>query len=147
MAHHYLHKVQYYETDQMGMVHHSNYIRWFEEARSDYLEQAGLPYERMESSGIGSPVLRVECQYKSKTVYGETVTIMPVLLAYDGLRMRVGYTVQSADGKLHCTGETVHCFINQKGRPVSLRKVQPEWHALFLKQLEIDTLPSEERTK
>lgn len=47
----YQHKVQYYETDQMKVVHHSNYIRWFEEARIDYMEQLGMPYgiwRRME---------------------------------------------------------------------------------------------------
>ena len=45
----YTHKVQYYETDQMGIVHHSNYIRWFEEARSDVLEKAGMGYDVMEA--------------------------------------------------------------------------------------------------
>ena len=47
----YLHKVQYYETDQMGFVHHANYLRWFEEARLDFLEQIGLPYPMMEEKG------------------------------------------------------------------------------------------------
>ena len=55
--HSYQHKVQYYETDQMGMVHHSNYIRWFEEARVDYLEQIGLPYHMIEAGGILSPAV------------------------------------------------------------------------------------------
>ena len=52
----YSHKVQYYETDQMGIVHHSNYIRWFEEARTDLMEQMGLGYDEMEARGILSPV-------------------------------------------------------------------------------------------
>ena len=47
----YQHKVQYYETDQMGIVHHSNYIRWFEEARTDYMERLGIGYEKMEEQG------------------------------------------------------------------------------------------------
>ena len=51
----YTHKVQYYETDQMGIVHHSNYIRWFEEARTDFMEQMGLGYEQMEERGIVGP--------------------------------------------------------------------------------------------
>ena len=45
----YVRKVQYYETDRMGIVHHSNYIRWMEEARTDVLEQIGLPYDKIES--------------------------------------------------------------------------------------------------
>ncbi len=52
----YIHKVQYYETDQMAFVHHSNYIRWFEEARLDFMEQAGAPYASMEAQGFISPV-------------------------------------------------------------------------------------------
>ena len=56
----YEHKVQYYETDKMDWVHHSNYIRWFEEARTDLLEQMGMGYDRIEALGIGSPVLGVE---------------------------------------------------------------------------------------
>lgn len=59
----YQHKVQYYETDQMGIVHHSNYIRWFEEARTDYMERLGIGYEKMEEQGILSPVLSVTADY------------------------------------------------------------------------------------
>ena len=130
-AHQYRHKVQYYETDKMGMVHHSNYIRWFEEARTDYLEVLGLPYDRMEAEGIGSPVLSVQCQYKSKVVYGETVTIEVALKSYSGLRMQIGYRVTGDDGKVRCVGETGHCFVNQNGRPVTLAKKKPEWDVLF----------------
>ena len=59
------HKVQYYETDGMGIVHHSNYIRWFEEARVDLLEQLGFGYDRIEEAGYSGPVLEVSCQYKT----------------------------------------------------------------------------------
>ena len=44
----YIRKVQYHETDKMGITHHSNYIRWMEEARVNYLEQIGWPYDRLE---------------------------------------------------------------------------------------------------
>ena len=135
-THQYQHKVQYYETDQMGMVHHSNYIRWFEEARVDYLAAVGLPYDQMEAEGVGSPVLSVQCQYKSKVVFGETVTLHVSLLKYNGLRMTIGYQVLGSDGKVRCVGESGHCFLNREGRPVTLAKVKPEWHAVFLQQLE-----------
>ena len=71
----YKHLVQYYETDQMGIVHHSNYIRWFEEARSFLLEENGFGYKKMEESGIISPVLSVNARYKSMTHYYDTVII------------------------------------------------------------------------
>lgn len=60
----YCHKVQYYETDQMKVVHHSNYIRWFEEARTDYMSQVGVPYAEVERAGIIIPVVDVSCKYK-----------------------------------------------------------------------------------
>ena len=134
--HSYQHKVQYYETDQMGIVHHSNYIRWFEEARTDFLEKIGLSYYSIEQAGIISPVLSAECKYKSKVKYGETVTIETKMIQYTGLRMRIRYAVYGSDGKLRSTGETSHCFVNDKGRPVSLKKVKPEWDELFSKYLE-----------
>ena len=71
----YLHKAQYYETDGMGIIHHSNYIRWFEEARVDFLAQIGMPFEQVEARGIVSPVIRVVCEYKTMARFGETVRI------------------------------------------------------------------------
>ena len=50
------HVVQYYETDRMNLVHHSNYVRWMEEARVDFLDQIGFPYAEMEKRGVISPV-------------------------------------------------------------------------------------------
>lgn len=120
----------------MGMVHHSNYIRWFEEARVDYLDAIGLPYKQMEAEGIGSPVLEVHCQYKSKVTFGETVIIRVGMISYSGLRFTVVYEVVGEDGRVRCTGESGHCFLNTAGRPVSLSRVKPEWHAKLLEQID-----------
>ena len=67
----YVRKVQYYETDRMGIAHHSNYIRWMEEARTDTLEQIGLPYDKIERAGILIPVLGVACDYSISFRYSE----------------------------------------------------------------------------
>ena len=61
----YNHTVQYYETDKMGITHHSNYIRWMEEARVDFLKQIGWDYDKLEEIGVISPVTEVSCKYKS----------------------------------------------------------------------------------
>ena len=74
-AYHYTHKAQYYETDQMGIIHHSNYIRWFEEARVGFLDSIGCPYSYMEEQGIVSPVLEVSCQYHSMVHFSDLVDI------------------------------------------------------------------------
>ena len=89
----YRHKVQYYETDQMGIVHHSNYIRWFEEARTDYMERMGLGYDRMEAEGILSPVLSVEADYLRMVHFGDTVSITCSIKSYNGIKLFIGYEV------------------------------------------------------
>lgn len=61
----YEHVVQYYETDRMGCVHHSNYIRWFEEARTWLMAEGGFGYDRMEALGVMSPVLKAEAEYRT----------------------------------------------------------------------------------
>ena len=133
----YEHKVQYYETDQMGCVHHSNYIRWFEEARTAYLEAMDMGYNKMEEAGIISPVLEVEAQYRSMTRYGETVDISMKIVKYNGVRLQLEYQIwDHADGTVRCTGKSSHCFLNREGRPVSLKKVQPGWDMLLKNAME-----------
>lgn len=128
----YEHKVQYYETDQMGCVHHSNYIRWFEEARTAYLERMDMGYDRMEAAGIISPVLEVEAQYRSMTRYGETVEISMKIVKYNGIRLQLEYQIRDRkDGTVRCTGKSSHCFLDRNGRPVSLKKAQPVWDRLL----------------
>lgn len=119
----YEHRTQYYETDQMGIIHHANYIRWFEEARTDMMEQMGMGYDVMEKQGIICPVLSVRCEYKSMTRFGETVHILASLREYDGIRMAIEYTVIDKETEqIRCVGETRHCFLTKDGNPVSLKR-------------------------
>lgn len=128
----YRHKAQYYETDSMKIVHHSNYIRWMEEARVDMLEQMNLGYEIMESAGIASPVLSVECEYKSMVRFSETVTIAVRLVKYTGIRFEIEYAMSDeASGTLRAKGRTSHCFLDQNGRPISLPRRFPAWDEIF----------------
>ena len=128
----YQHKVQYYETDQMGIVHHSNYIRWFEEARMDFMEKMGMGYDQMEKTGILSPVLSVEAKYLRMVHFGDTVTIQTAIKEYNGIKLTVAYeVVNDKTGMVHCSGVTKHCFINKEGKPLSLQQACPEFHNLF----------------
>ncbi len=127
------HLAQYYETDQMGIIHHSNYIRWFEEARIHMMDVMGIGYKVMESHGIESPVISVECDYKSMTHFNDTVVIETKIIDYNGIKMKVGYTVTDKEsGKVRATGETGHCFLNMEGKPVSLKKAYADLHELIL---------------
>ncbi len=130
----YEHKVQYYETDQMGIVHHSNYIRWFEEARTDVMDRLGMGYERMEEKGILSPVLSVQADYLRMVHYGDTVTITTTIKKYNGIKLTIYYeVVDDATNMVHCKGTSMHCFIDKDGRPLSLKQACPEFHEMFMK--------------
>ncbi|NLG04832.1 MAG: acyl-CoA thioesterase [Clostridia bacterium] len=134
----YEHKAQYYETDQMGIIHHSNYIRWMEEARIDLMEQCGCGYVKMEEAGVISPVLSIECKYQSMVYFGDTVRIKTTLLSYNGIKMEIGYEMQRVgDGAICFHGKSEHCFINREnGQLISLKKSQPDWHESFRALLE-----------
>lgn len=129
----YEHTAQYYETDQMGIIHHSNYIRWAESARLDYLEQIGCSYKKMEELGIISPVLSVSCEYKSTVSFGDTVQIVLEVLKYDGVRFEIGYEIYNKEtGKLCTKCTSTHCFLSRDMRPVSLKRSFAELHEKIL---------------
>lgn len=128
----YAHKVQYYETDAMAIVHHSNYIRWFEEARIEYLEQIGLPYDEIERRQIMIPVLGAACQYRQAVKFGETVWIDTKITSFNGLKFSAAYKVYSEDRSiLHAEGTTEHCFLNEQFRPIRLKRVAPDIYDKF----------------
>lgn len=129
----YRHKVQYYETDTMKIVHHSNYVRWMEEARVDMLEQMGIGYDVMERSGILSPVLSVSCEYKSMTRFPETVIVSVRIARYTGVRFDLEYEIRDEKtDALRTVCKSSHCFIDESGKPISLRRKIPDWDKTFL---------------
>lgn len=135
----YKHKVQYYETDQMGVVHHSNYIRWFEESRTDLLEQIGFGYHKMEECGVLIPVLGVTCDYKAMVRYGDTVEIIPKVEHYSGVKMTLSYKVVDVVTKeIRCIGESRHCFVDKNYRPMSLQKNNKEIYEVFLNLVQVE---------
>ncbi|MCL2010957.1 MAG: acyl-CoA thioesterase [Synergistaceae bacterium] len=129
----YVRKAQFYETDQMGVIHHSNYIRWFEEARVDFMRQIGFPYERVESMGITFAVLGLSCEYRASVLFGDTVRVQVEMKACSHSRMTIGYDVaDEATGEPRTTGETHHFFFKKKNaRPVSLKRAIPELYDIF----------------
>ena len=82
----YRHIVQYYETDKMGITHHSNYIRWMEEARIDFLSKIGWSHAKLEEEGIISPVIAVECKYMQSTTFWDTVDIEVTVKEFKGVK-------------------------------------------------------------
>ena len=126
----YIHKVQYYETDKMGITHHSNYIRWMEEARVDMLEKIDFGYDKLEAEGIISPVVGIECEYKESTRFAQNVEIEVKITEYSGVRYTIEYEMRNAETKnLVVKGKSKHCFINENGRPIKITNVHPAFDA------------------
>ncbi len=108
----YIREPFYYETDQMGIIHHSNYIRWLEESRVALLDHLGFSYKKIEELGLIIPVLAVTCQYKDMIRYGETVRILPKIEKYTGTRLDFSYEIYGVDdNRLRTTGSSKHCFL------------------------------------
>lgn len=121
----YIHTVQYYETDKMGITHHSNYIRWMEEARVDFLKQLGWSYKKMEDEGIVSAVTSIDCKYRAITTFPDEVQITVVVSEVRGAALKLGYLMTNADGKTVCEGHSEHCFLNADNKLVRLKRDYP----------------------
>ena len=134
----YSHKIHYYETDQMQIVHHSNYIRWFEEARTYLMDEIGFSYQRMEDEGIVIPVLAVNAEYKTMSRYGETVEIEATVKQFTGVKMIVEYIVRDKETQtVRSIGESKHAFLDKESyRPVSLKRKHKGLFDLFSGLLE-----------
>lgn len=127
----YTHYVQYYETDKMGITHHSNYIRWMEEARVDFLRQIGWDYAHLESEGIISPVVGVSCKYKHSTTFSDTVSISVTIEEYSGIKLTLKYQMTDEKGETVCEGESEHCFVSAEGKIIPLKKDYPAFHEVL----------------
>ena len=133
----YHRNVNYYETDQMGIVHHSNYIRYFEEARLYLLRQAGMDYRRLEEMGIIIPVTFVECKYLVPLRFEDDLEIVTKMTKYDGIKMEVSYEIYLKETGQPCTsGKTGHCFLNRELKPIRMKREFPDLFAKLKAMIE-----------
>ena len=122
----YVHQAQYYETDQMGIIHHSNYIRWMEEARIAYMDELDFPYKKVEDAGIISPVLFVNCEYKSMTHFGDQVAIEVKLSSFKGVKYEISYIMRDAESReVRAVATSGHCFLKKDGHSANIKKELP----------------------
>ncbi len=124
MMHTYQHEVRYYECDRMGVTHHSNYVRFMEEARVDYLDHLGFGFDKIEAEGLFSPVVSIQCNYKSPTTFKDLVVVEVFVSHLSEMKFEFSYTMRVGE-KTVCTAQSTHCFI-ENGRPVALSKRLPE---------------------
>lgn len=126
----YRHEVKYYETDRMGITHHSNYIRWMEEARTEFLKNIGWSYAKFEEAGIISPVIETNCKYKRPTTFDDVVEIETYVINISAVKLEIGYEMYCND-ELVAKGISKHCFTNRDGKILNLKKEYPK----FVEQL------------
>lgn len=124
----FTHKVQYYETDRMGITHHSNYVRWMEEARVYFLEAVGLPYEQLEADGIISPVTHINCDYKATSTFADEIAIDISVSTLKGAKLGFDYIMTNQNGQLVCQAHSEHSFLDGDGRFVAIKRIYPEFY-------------------
>ena len=108
--------VNYYETDAMGYAHHSNYIRYFETARTEMFKKLGISYAKMEENGVMMPVTHVECRYIRPARFDETITICVVIKQLPISRMHLEYEVINENRRKMCEGSVSLAYINRHSR-------------------------------
>lgn len=114
-------KVRFVETDMMGVVHHSNYFRWFEIARVEYLRQASVFLTELMADGIVFPITHVDCQYRASAKFDDIILIETILEEVSPAKMVFTYrVVRKEDQVLLATGSTQNVFTNQSGKIVRL---------------------------
>ncbi len=127
----YRHEVKYYECDRMGITHHSNYVRFMEEARIDWMDQLGYGFERMEAEGVVSPVIAIECEYKHPTTFKDKIDISLKVSELSALKISFEYTMKVGE-TIVCTAKSKHCFF-EDGKPIMVEKRFPEFYQALLK--------------
>ena len=129
-------KVRYAETDQMGIVHHSVYPIWFEAARTDFMEQLGYPYSRIESEGLMTPMTKLDCSFKDGAKYGDTVIVTVSVKKLALVKIEFFYTVyRKSDGKLLAEGNTTLAVTDKSMKIVNLKAVNPSLYKILEEQI------------
>lgn len=115
-------RVRFAETDAMGMVHHSRYLPYLEEARVAYLRHIGHPYTEWREAGLDSAVLEAYVRYRLPLRFDDEVDVHLRLASATRTTFQMAYLL-TVDGEAAATGVTVHGMITADGRPTRL----PAW--------------------
>lgn len=136
----YKREVFYYETDKMAIVHHSNYIRIFDEARVDYLQQAGIHFSMIEELGILIHTLSINCEYKNPLVFAEPFAVYMKMTKFNGTTLELDYRIVSCKtGKVNALGHSLHCFTDTNIKPLRLKNKFPELYQTLASYLNVET--------
>lgn len=112
--------VRYAETDAQGVVHHANYLKWFEEGRSDYLRQSGCYYSDIEKEGFFVIVAQATVDYRAASYYEDEITIATTLQMGSARMLQFSYQATNQDNVVVAEGYTKHFVINKDRKLASL---------------------------
>lgn len=116
-------RVRYSDTDQMGYMHHSNYLRFFEIARLEWLSALGVSYKKMEKEGVWLPVVSSDTQYKYPTFFDDELVVHVKLEKPPTAALLFTYIVNNQNDLLVCTGTTKLAFLDAaRQRPIRCPK-------------------------
>ncbi len=135
----YRRRAFYHETDQMGIIHHANYVKWMEEARVRYMDSLGFSYRAMEEEGIVSPVSGITVDYGKAVSFDDEVEIRVSIKRYSGAVLELSYEFLNLtkSGETCTRATSKHCFL-RKGMLVSLKKVSAPLHERLEEESRLD---------
>jgi acyl-CoA thioester hydrolase len=133
----YTKKASYYETDQMGIVHHSNYIRYFEDARVEFMSSIGCEVSELEKMGIIIPNVDAYARYKKPIRFRDEFSVEVKPISFNGVKIVFEYEIRlTATNELAATGRTTHCIVNEELKPMSIKHSFPEMYKKLKENLE-----------
>ncbi len=116
-------RVRYAETDRMGLLHHANYLVYFEQARTDLLRDRGTTYKDLEDEGFYLVIAKIEIKYRSPAYYDDELTIRTTVTKTSPIRIEHKYEVLRPDGTLICEGSSTLACVDSAGKIQQM----PEW--------------------
>ncbi len=125
-------RVGYADTDQMGIVHHSNYLKYYETARWSLFRHLGTPYKKLEEAGFLLPVVNVQMQFLKPAYYDEILTVETLITTFKGPKLALSYKLYNEDQELINTAKVTLAFININSRkackpPVFIEQLWEEY--------------------
>lgn len=112
-------RVQYYHTDQMGVVHHAVYFQWMESARTEWLRECGISYHELETKGFMLPLASASCEYKAPATYDSLINVYCSVRRLKRSTLEIEYILRkAADNTLIATGHTRHACIDSESRRI-----------------------------
>jgi acyl-CoA thioester hydrolase len=109
-------RVAYSDTDQMGVMHHSNYLKYFEMARYELFRDMGLSYAKIENDGVIMPVIQVNVDYRRPAVYDQQIQIETRIVLNKGPRILFAADMFDEAGEIICKSEITLAYVNKVNR-------------------------------